>query len=109
MVRQLATNHRIETRMLHVSCQVLRFLLHAHLRQASERFVLVRFTSFADMQLAARNSTTTTALLTPREGTSTASKWRMTGCGPIYRKLNGRVYYAASDLEAFIESGKRIS
>ena len=44
-----------------------------------------------------------------RVSVSTLDRWRMLGCGPIYRKLKGGVFYTTSDLEDFINAGKRIS
>lgn len=41
--------------------------------------------------------------LSPR----TLQAWRITGGGPIYRKVGRRVRYAESDLSAFIEAGAR--
>jgi hypothetical protein len=40
---------------------------------------------------------------------NTLAKWRMTGAGPKYVKMGWRVYYDPADIEAFIESSKRIS
>jgi predicted site-specific integrase-resolvase len=41
--------------------------------------------------------------LSPR----TLQAWRVSGGGPIYRKVGRRVRYAESDLFAFIEAGAR--
>lgn len=54
-------------------------------------------------------------LLTPAEAgeylggirTNTLANWRWRGGGPFYRKIGGRVRYAVSDLDKFIEDGKR--
>ncbi len=39
----------------------------------------------------------------------TLEKHRCTGTGPSYRKLGGRVVYALSDLQAWIDEGERRS
>lgn len=41
--------------------------------------------------------------LSPR----TLQSWRVTGGGPIYRKIGRRVLYAAADLASFIDAGAR--
>jgi hypothetical protein len=40
---------------------------------------------------------------------SSLDRWRLLGCGPVYRKLSGGVFYTLADIEAFVETGKRIS
>lgn len=37
----------------------------------------------------------------------TLQAWRVSGGGPIYRKIGRRVLYATADLAAFIEAGAR--
>ena len=37
----------------------------------------------------------------------TLQAWRVTGGGPVYRKIGRRVAYAESDLVAFVEAGAR--
>lgn len=37
----------------------------------------------------------------------TLQAWRVTGGGPIYRKVGRQVRYAESDLAAFVEAGAR--
>jgi hypothetical protein len=39
----------------------------------------------------------------------TLAKWRWSGRGPPYTKLNGAVRYALSDVLAFVQAGKRRS
>lgn len=39
----------------------------------------------------------------------TLEKHRTYGTGPRYRKLGGRVVYAVSDLEAWVDLGTRVS
>lgn len=41
--------------------------------------------------------------LSPR----TLQAWRVSGGGPVYRKIGRRVAYAVSDLAAFVEAGAR--
>ena len=41
--------------------------------------------------------------LSPR----TLQAWRVSGGGPVYRKIGRRVAYAVSDLAAFVEAGTR--
>lgn len=41
--------------------------------------------------------------LSPR----TLQSWRISGGGPIYRKIGRRVAYAVDDLAAFVEAGAR--
>jgi len=40
---------------------------------------------------------------------STLENWRNLGKGPTYRKIGGRVLYAAEDVIAFEEEAKRTS
>ena len=40
---------------------------------------------------------------------STLENWRNLGKGPVYRKIGGRVIYAADDVAAFEEDSKRTS
>lgn len=40
---------------------------------------------------------------------STLAKLRVTGDGPVYRKLGGRVVYALSDLQAWADAGAKRS
>src|SRR5947208_423393 len=40
---------------------------------------------------------------------STLRRWRRLGKGPIYRKLNGAVRYAALDVQKFIDDRARVS
>ena len=44
-----------------------------------------------------------------RVSVSTLRRWRRLGNGPVYRKLNGAVRYAALDLQKFIEDRARMS
>lgn len=37
----------------------------------------------------------------------TLQAWRVTGGGPVYRKIGRRVAYAECDLVAFVEAGRR--
>lgn len=39
----------------------------------------------------------------------TLERWRMTGEGPVYRKLGGRVVYAECDLIAFSDNARRVN
>jgi excisionase family DNA binding protein len=41
--------------------------------------------------------------------TSTLAKLRLSGTGPAYCKLGRRVVYRAADLEAWLESRRRLS
>lgn len=54
------------------------------------------------------------ALLTPDEAASrlrtsipSLARWRGLGTGPVYVKRGGRIFYAADDVDAFIEQSKR--
>jgi hypothetical protein len=40
---------------------------------------------------------------------STLRRWRLLGNGPVFRKLNGAVRYAAPDLQKFIDDRARVS
>jgi len=55
-------------------------------------------------------------LLTPEQvavrlhlNPKTLARWRWAGCGPRFFKIGGRVRYAESDVEAFIDAGVRTS
>lgn len=55
-------------------------------------------------------------LLTPEQAAvrlhlrpTTLARWRWAGCGPRFFKIGGRVRYAESDLQAFIDAGLRTS
>jgi predicted site-specific integrase-resolvase len=55
-------------------------------------------------------------LLTPEQAATllhlkpkTLARWRWAGCGPRFIKIGGRVRYAESDLQAFIQAGVRTS
>lgn len=37
----------------------------------------------------------------------TLRKWRVAGCGPAFRIINGRAYYLREDLDAFIAGHSR--
>lgn len=39
----------------------------------------------------------------------TLDNWRVSGCGPQFIKIGRRVVYRQSDLDAFLEGGKRTS
>jgi hypothetical protein len=41
--------------------------------------------------------------------TSALKTMRYRGIGPVYHKINGRVYYSRDDLDAWIASGRRDS
>lgn len=44
-----------------------------------------------------------------RLSTSTLNKWRVSGEGPAFVKLDRRVLYRAADLEAWLQHGRRHS
>ena len=55
-------------------------------------------------------------LLNPREtaerlglAEQTLAVWRMTGRGPMFRKIGARVKYKSQDIDAFIEASARRS
>ncbi len=55
-------------------------------------------------------------LLTPQQTATllslspkTLARWRWAGCGPRFIKIGGRVRYAESEIQAFIEAGVRMS
>lgn len=55
-------------------------------------------------------------LLTPEQAAAllylkptTLARWRWAGCGPRFIKIGGRVRYAESDIQAFIEARVRTS
>lgn len=57
-----------------------------------------------------------TVLLTPEDAAqrlcvslSTLAKWRLTGSGPYYIKLGGRIRYTVDDIEEFITLARRAS
>ncbi len=41
--------------------------------------------------------------------TKTLERWRIDGCGPAYRKLGRRVFYALNDLIEFADAQRRRS
>lgn len=49
------------------------------------------------------------AALFLRYSASGLNKWRGSGAGPRYIRINGRVRYRASDLAAFVENKSRMS
>ncbi len=57
------------------------------------------------MQLLNRMEAAGFLAISPR----TLEKWAVTGDGPPFYKLGGRVLYEQSDLEAWIASKRRIS
>ena len=40
---------------------------------------------------------------------SSLDRWRLLGTGPVYRKLNGGVFYELADLQRFVSDRARIS
>jgi Helix-turn-helix domain len=56
------------------------------------------------------------ALLTPQEtadvlrcSVSSLNKWRISGGGPLFTRIGGRIRYRPSDIAAFIRQGLRAS
>ena len=40
---------------------------------------------------------------------ATLRRWRWAGKGPVYRKIGSAVRYAESDLQEFVDAGRRTS